>query len=263
MEQALLVVRQGLHFQPNHTGLATLERYMRGKVWEKQRAQIMTELVAQAKGHMQEARLIESKGDNAFDTYNAVLMLDRDNREAREGLTQISQRLTEDAGRARQTGDLERSLALIDQGLRVDPKGHGFHTLKDAVADDKRALGKKHRRLVAQWLERAQRQFQSGRLTTPPGDNAFETYRMLLAVVPRQADALTGLEQIAERCVQLAEAAQDPGHVQASLALIDQGLQAVPAMTDSRRSGPRSAPAKPKLSGDFWVRRSSSSWHRA
>ncbi len=228
MDQALLLVRQGLHFQPRHTGLATLEQFMWRKLWDKQRAQIMAELLAQAKGQTQEARLVESKGDNAFDAYNAVLLLDRNNREAREGLTRISQRLTEDAESARQAGDLERSLALIDQGLRVDPEGRGFHTLKDAVADDQRALGEKHRRLVGQWLERAQGQFQSGRLTTPPGDNAFETYRMLLAVVPGQAEALAGLEQIAERCVQLAEAAQEPGHVEASLALIDQGLQAVP-----------------------------------
>ncbi|MGH8587194.1 MAG: protein kinase domain-containing protein, partial [Gammaproteobacteria bacterium] len=227
MDQALLLVRQGLHFQPHHTGLATLERFMRGKVWEKQRAQIMTELLVQAKGHMQEARLIESKGDSAFDYYNAVLLLDRNSREAREGLTRISQRLTEDAESARQAGDLGRSLALIDQGLRVDPKGSGFQTLKDAVADDQRALGEKHHRLVAQWLERAQGQFQSGRLTTPPGDNAFETYRMLLAVVPDQAEAFAGLEQIAERYVQLAEAAREPGNGE-GLALIDQGLQAVP-----------------------------------
>ncbi|MCA1851075.1 MAG: hypothetical protein LC647_01375, partial [Beggiatoa sp.] len=228
MDQALLLVRQGLHFQPQHTGLATLERFMRGKVWEKQRAQIMSELLAEAKGHMQEARLIESKGDNAFDHYNAVLLLDRNSREAREGLTRIRQRLTEDAETARQAGDLERSLALIDQGLRVDPKGSEFHTLKDAVAEDQRALGEKHRRLIAQWIERAQGQFQWGRLTTPPGDNAFETYRMLLAVVPGQAEALAGLEQIATRYVQLAEAAREPGKVEASLALIDQGLQAVP-----------------------------------
>jgi serine/threonine-protein kinase PpkA len=228
MDQALLLVRQGLHFQPQHTGLATLERFMRGKVWEKQRAQIMSELLAQAKGHMQEARLIESKGDNAFDHYNAVLLLDRNSREAREGLARIRQRLTEDAETARQAGDLERSLALIDQGLRVDPKGSEFHTLKDAVAEDQRALGEKHRRLIAQWIERAQGQFQSGRLTTPPGDNAFETYRMLLAVVPGQAEALAGLEQIATRYVQLAEAAREPGNMEASLALIDQGLQAVP-----------------------------------
>ncbi|MGH8567308.1 MAG: protein kinase domain-containing protein, partial [Gammaproteobacteria bacterium] len=228
MDQALLLVRQGLHFQPRHAGLATLEQFMRRKVWDKQRAQIMTELLAQAKGHLQEARLIESKGDNAFDTFNAVLLLDRNNREAREGLTRISRRLSEDAESARRAGDLERSLALIDQGLRVDPEGSGFHTLKDAVAEGRRALGEKHRRLVAQWLERAHGQYESGRLTTPPGDNAFETYRMLLAVVPGQADALAGLEQIAERCVQLAEAAQGPGNVEASLALIDQGLQAVP-----------------------------------
>jgi tetratricopeptide (TPR) repeat protein len=226
MDQALLLVRQGLHFQPRHTGLATLEQFMWRKLWDKQRAQIMAELLAQAKGHTQEARLIESKGDNALDAYNAVLLLDRNNREAREGLTRISQRLTEDAESARQIGDLKRSLAIIDQGLRVDPEG--FQTLKHAVADDQRALSEKHRRLVAQWLERAQGQVQSGRLTTPPGDNAFETYRMLLAVVPGQAEALAGLKQIAERYVQLAEAAQEPGHVEASLALIDQGLQAVP-----------------------------------
>jgi serine/threonine-protein kinase PpkA len=228
MDQALLLVRQGLHFQPLHKGLATLEQFMWRKLWDKQRAQIMGELLAQAKGHTQEARLVESKGDSAFDAYNAVLLLDRNNREAREGLTRLRQRLTEDAQSARQAGDLERSLALIDQGLRVDPEGHGFHTLKDAVAEERRALGEKHRRLVAQWIERAQGQFQSGRLITPPGDNAFETYRMLLAVVPGQAEAIAGLEQIAERYAQLAEAAHEPGHVEASLALIDQGLQAVP-----------------------------------
>lgn len=228
MDQALLLVRQGLHFQPNHTGLATLERFMRVKLWEKQRAQIITELVARAKGHMQKARLIESKGANAFDTYNAVLMLDRSNREAQEGLTRISQRLTEDAEAARQTGALQRSLALIDEGLRVDPRGSGFHALKDTVAQDQRKLGERHRRLVAQWLKRAQGQFQSGRLTTPPGDNAFETYRMLLAVVSGQPEALAGLEQIAERCVQLAKAAQGSGNAETSLAYVEQGLQAVP-----------------------------------
>ncbi|MGH8522820.1 MAG: tetratricopeptide repeat protein, partial [Gammaproteobacteria bacterium] len=228
MDQALSLVRQGLHFQPNHTGLTTLERFMRVKLWEEQRAQIMTELLARAKRHMQKARIIESKGANAFDTYNAVLMLDRNNREAREGLTRISQRLTEDAEAARQTGDLQRSLALIDEGLRVDPRGSGFHTLKNTVAQDQRKLGERHRRLVAQWLKRAQRQFQSGRLTTPPGDNAFETYRMLLAVVSGQPDALAGLEQIAERCMQLAKAAKGSGNAEASLAYVEQGLQAVP-----------------------------------
>ena len=157
-----------------------------------------------------------------------LLNNNRDSREAREGLTRIGQRLTEEAETARQAGDLERSLALIDQGLRIDPEGSGLHNLKAAVAEEQRALGEKRRRVVAQWLERAQGQFQSGRLTTPPGDNAFETYRMLLAVVPGQAEAVAGLEQIAERCVQLAEAAHEPGHGEASLALIDQGLQAVP-----------------------------------
>ncbi len=228
LEQALLLVRQGLHFQPRNTGLATLEQFMRRKLWDRQRAQIMSELLAKAQGHMQEARLIESKGDNAFDTYNAVLLLDRKNLEAQEGLSRIRQQLTEDAEAAQRTGDLQRSLALIDQGLRVDPEGREFHTLKDAVAEGQRALSEKHRRLVAQWLTRAQGQLQSGRLTTPPGDNAFETYRMLLAVVPGQAEALAGLEQIAERSVQLAEAARRTGNVEASLALIDHGLRAVP-----------------------------------
>ncbi len=228
MEQALVLIRQGLHFQPRHAGLTTLEQFMRAKLWEKQRAEIMAELLARAEGQMQKARLVASRGDNAFDTYNAVLLLDRENRAAREGLARVGERLGEDAEEARRTGDLQRSLALIDQGLRVDPEASDLHALKETVARERRALGERQRRLIAGWLARAERQFRSGRLTSPPGDNAFETYRMLLAVVPGQSEALAGLDQIAERCVQLAEEARGSGDVEAGRAFVDQGLQAVP-----------------------------------
>ncbi len=228
LEQALRLVQQGLHFQPRHQGFATLESFMRRTLWEKQRREIMAALLAKAEGQMQEARLIESKGDNAFDTYNAVLLLDRESREAREGLARVSQKLGEDAENARKTGDLQRSLMLVDQGLRVDPKAGELHTLKETVARDRRELGERHERLIAGWLDRAKAQLGSGRLTTPPGDNAFETYRMLLAVAPGQGEAQAGLTQIAERCLQLAEEARRSDHADASRAFVEQGLQAVP-----------------------------------
>jgi tetratricopeptide (TPR) repeat protein len=59
-----------------------------------------------------------------------------------------------------------------------------------------------------QLLARAEAQLRERKLTTPPGDNAYETYRDLLARRPEHPAALAGLRRIAEEYLKLAREAE-------------------------------------------------------
>lgn len=77
-------------------------------------------------------------------------------------------------------------------------------------------------------LEKAQMQWANGKLTVPPGDNASETYRIILKLEPDNATAKTGLLKIAEHFYNLARQAQERGQITDSLEQVKHGLQIMP-----------------------------------
>jgi tetratricopeptide (TPR) repeat protein len=226
-DQALLLVKQGLHFKPDHERLLILQPFMTRQIEAKRQRQRIKDLLTQAQQHFAQSRLTEPKGNNAFDTYNAVLALAPKDQEALRGLAQIAERLEQRAREAHQQGDIQGSLALIEQGLHVEPQHKGLQALRDR-ANQPPEKQDKRRRLIAQWLDQAQTQLDAGRLAHPPGDNAFETYRLILIVAPGEAKALSGVQLIAERYLQLAQTQKRGGDLKASLSFIEQGLQTVP-----------------------------------
>jgi hypothetical protein len=49
---------------------------------------------------------------------------------------------------------------------------------------------------IAENLAEAREAFEEGRLVTPPGDNALERYRAVLALQPDNSEALTGVQRV-------------------------------------------------------------------
>jgi tetratricopeptide (TPR) repeat protein len=60
-------------------------------------------------------------------------------------------------------------------------------------------------------LAKAEKQVTRGKLTTPPGDNALETYQLLLRLTPQHEQALAGIRAIQQRYQEQAEAAAKAG----------------------------------------------------
>jgi hypothetical protein len=60
---------------------------------------------------------------------------------------------------------------------------------------------------VRELLARADADYAAMRLTTPPGDNAYEKYREVLVLEPGNAQALDGIETIAQGYLKLARSA--------------------------------------------------------
>ena len=83
------------------------------------------------------------------------------------------------------------------------------------------------RRLAAR-LDQAQTQLNADKLTAPPGDNAEESYREVLALDPGNEQALAGRQHLIVRFAELAQERRFAGEFKASLNFIEQGLELAP-----------------------------------
>lgn len=85
---------------------------------------------------------------------------------------------------------------------------------------------------MAQMLEflshKAQAQWSENKLTTPAGDNAYETYQQILTLDSSNELAKTGLEKIVKHYENLARVTQEQGNFAQSLEIIKQGLFVMP-----------------------------------
>ena len=67
-------------------------------------------------------------------------------------------------------------------------------------------------------------QINASRLIDPPGDNALETYRKILAIYPRDRQAKAALENLAVHYLGLARNQLKQGEFTQSLALVEKGV---------------------------------------
>jgi tetratricopeptide (TPR) repeat protein len=98
-----------------------------------QRVSEIDSLLITAQQQFDAQHLTQPAGDNAWETYQKVLQLDPTNQRAREGLQRIVQRIEFTARGKQQNGDLLKSLAIIEEGLRVMPNHSGLSALKEEV----------------------------------------------------------------------------------------------------------------------------------
>jgi hypothetical protein len=116
-------------------------------------------------------------------------------------------------------------------------------------------------REVNELLARAKRQRQQRHLTLPAGDNAYESYQRVLALIPAHAAAEAGLDAIADDYQRLASARRQEGDLQESLALVRAGLRVAPdhsglqALKDEVKTelaASREPKQPPESSGSLW-----------
>ena len=81
---------------------------------------------------------------------------------------------------------------------------------------------------VVELLRKAQRQIDDDHLTTPPGDNALDSYRAVLTKAPGNGEALAGIDRIAAIYVQWAKIAEGKGSATRARRYIEKALLAKP-----------------------------------
>ena len=96
------------------------------------------------------------------------------------------------------------------------------------VDDEIIDLTQEQKLAVKDFLELAKIHFEVGYLTAPSGSNALWAYRQVLEIDPYDQEAQKGLKQIANISEQQATDLYESGNYKASLAKVEEGLEAVP-----------------------------------
>lgn len=158
--------------------------------------------VSVALEHAQEAlaagRLIEPEGDNALESFRSVLETEPDNQAAQQGIEQIVDRLTAQAGTAMDEGRVREALERISAIRAIRPDAERLGELEARVEE---------RREVIELLSTASSHLQEDRLVAPEDGNALTTYRRVLEIDPGNADAEQGILNVERRLLELATAA--------------------------------------------------------
>ena len=153
--------------------------------------------------------------------------MDKDNRQAKNGLRKIADHYETLAKNKQRTGDLPAGLELVKLGLNVYPDHPGLIGLQEAIIN---ALDS--RRKTEPLFQAAQRKLEAGKFTKPPGDNALTIYQKILQIDPQNLRAKKGIQTIAEYYISQAQAKQQAGKLQQGLSIVQEGLIAIPGHPD-------------------------------
>ena len=180
---------------------------------DDQRLTRIGELLAAGGRALAATRLTTPAGNNALEAYRAVLDIDPGNRDAREGIDAIVQRYGDLTDAALARDQLSRAEDYLDRAAEVDPRSERLIGMRDAIdryrarEAARQAEAQQHSEEVQRMIAAGDAALAAGRLDSPPGANARDSYRAALALAPDNAQARRGIATVAERQVGLARRA--------------------------------------------------------
>ena len=118
---------------------------------EKRPQQEIKKLLILAEKQLSRMQLTLPIGNNAYETYQRVLKIDHNNKEAKKGLVKIGDRYQKLAEKYAKKGSLKKSLRIIKMGLKVVPDHSGL--LAQQAVVEKALLWREAARQQLQHLE--------------------------------------------------------------------------------------------------------------
>ena len=218
LTDSLAQVKQGLQIRPNYLPLQRLEQHLQQILAKQQTVQIHTERIKQLLNQANK-QLTLLQLEAAYQTYQTIFSLESNNQLAQAGIKKIAEKYVQ---LARAEPETTKKLLFINEGLEKFPHYDKLLSLQQELTQVQPA----QQQQIAILLQQAAQQLTSLHLTTPAGDNAYETYQQILKQVPEHPVAKAGLIKIADQYEQLAQI--DQNNFVKNLALINKGLQVFP-----------------------------------
>ena len=236
----LFLINKGLINFPNHVGLLELKQELLVKeALQQQKSELQKKiniLLKKAQSQLENLQLTLPPNNNAFETYQKVLELESNNKQAPVGLEKIAEKYQLLAT----TEDLQKNLELVKKGLIVLPTHIGLINLRDKIILEMQPI-----------LEQSfpKKIFLEKKISiTPPSkikpvnevqnllnlaneqlklsqyDLAYQTYQKVLTIDSENSLARTGLQKITSYYEELVELKYKQGNLQESLRLIEKRL---------------------------------------
>ena len=140
-------------------------------------AEALSQLLSNAAKYLATNALTAPKDANALGAYRQVLADYPDNAEAKKGISKIVSRYGVLSDSRLQQGKLEAALKLADRGLKIAPETKALQSRRQNILELQQ-----ERQRAAGLLADAETLLELGQLIAPPGDNALQKFRTLLAM---------------------------------------------------------------------------------
>jgi serine/threonine protein kinase len=263
--ETFLAVPPRLPDEVNFSRAGDNERAALYRELEKQEKKI-GQLLSAARVKLQSGQLIDPVTDNALADYRAVLAIDSDNVDARQGIDSIAEQLVRQARAALGNGDLDAAQRLADVVADIDPGDPSSGELKDQIAARRSAAEAEEQQAILRLQRQEENRRQQDladrlqqeavqeqirdllaladaalaaqRLAEPVGDNALGYYRRVLEADPGNERANEGMAQVARvyleratRAIAADQFEEAEGMLTAAAAIVPDN-EAVPLLRD-------------------------------
>jgi len=153
--------------------------------------------------------------NNASLLYAAVLSIDSNNITANRGVTNVVTRLIDLAEQAYRDGRLDAAKTHLRKVDKLQPDHPDAISLQSKIDEvigvsstaQTPPVTSMSNSDITSLLKEAELHVAALRLTTPPGNNAFDTYRRILDQFPNHHEATLGLEAVSTHLLKLADTA--------------------------------------------------------
>jgi type II secretory pathway predicted ATPase ExeA len=236
LDKSRLLIARGLRVSPDHHQLIALQQEIRAEV---ERAPLQKKIDAKkidvkkihallnrADQQFALLNLILPHSDNAYQSYQEILAIDTNNRQAIKGIQDIQQQLQSQLHHALDKHDFGVVFEVADEILSIASGGNNSY-LKEVAYEAIEA-----KKIVANQLENllvlGKKQRKAKRFTKPADDNAFDTYHKALQIDPASIDAKEGLSKLVLEYQMLVNTALSDGNTSQALTAANEGLIAFP-----------------------------------
>ena len=134
MQAAIAYAEKGLRVEPDHSELLSLIGEINSYLENRDQKQAeLKRLLTKANSLLKAGKHYRPAGDNALETYKKVLQLDAENTRARKGIRRIVGHCETQARSEMQRGNLQQSLSIVNEGLKIRPNDTGLVSLQKQV----------------------------------------------------------------------------------------------------------------------------------
>ena len=225
------LIARGLKVSPDHKKLANLKNQIDAGLKRQAQLDTIEILVKKAEHQVAGLKLIQPNGDNAYETYQDILNLDKSNSQARQGLQEIQRDLESQIQDALDKENFGAALHVAKEIFEIPSYGANDQYNEEAIfaaVETKKTIGYHLESL----LTLAEQQSKAGRLAQPVGDNALESYRMILDIDASNKAADKGLRRLVEQYQDLIREALSNGKTGQAVAIADESLRSFPDNPD-------------------------------
>jgi len=226
LEAASINVNKGLALIPDNKALLDLKFRIESQQQQFENQLIVTRLLNQASGQIEQRQLVQPVGDNALSSFDQVLKIDPLNETASKGRQAIQQTLIDQIDREIAEGELQLAARHLSETDVLFPGSRQVLIAREALNNAQGDIIA--RQEVAELLDRADTLMTSGTLVSDDGESALDLYQSVLGKDMDNTTAIDGLSRIGSSYANQAEQALAGEQFPLAASLAQDGLRALP-----------------------------------